>query len=210
MPASSASTPTAWRYARSTASMRARTCSSSTRMNASTAACASPSARWMRSSPTPSRASRNGSSSTESTPRSGRTSRPRRTRRPTPTNIGRRWASSRSTSPRGLVKAINELAQERPLSRMVALAPCVIGYAEIAARLAAQPDARAATNPYRVWIAEYAGAPYQEVAAKARAHLDALADLYATPAREAELISIFKEATRLETDFWEMGWRAGQ
>jgi thiaminase (transcriptional activator TenA) len=25
----------------------------------------------------------------------------------------------------------------------------------------------------------------------------------------AELIVIFKEATRLETDFWEMGWRAG-
>jgi hypothetical protein len=30
-----------------------------------------------------------------------------------------------------------------------------------------------------------------------------------TPAREAELIAIFKEATRLETDFWDMGWRAG-
>ena len=37
-----------------------------------------------------------------------------------------------------------------------------------------------------------------------------LADLYATPAREAELVAIFKEATRLEADFWEMGWRAGQ
>jgi hypothetical protein len=65
-------------------------------------------------------------------------------------------------------------------------------------------------NPYRVWIAEYAGAPYQEVAAKARAHLESLADLYVTLAREAELIVIFKEATRLEADFWEMGWRAGQ
>lgn len=52
--------------------------------------------------------------------------------------------------------------------------------------------------------------PYQEVATKARAHLEHLADLYATPAREAELIAIFKEATRLEADFWEMGWRAGQ
>jgi thiaminase/transcriptional activator TenA len=86
----------------------------------------------------------------------------------------------------------------------------VIGYAEIAAGLAAWPDARAAKNPYRVWIAEYAGAPYQEVAAKARAHLDRLAALYATPAREAELVATFKEATRLETDFWEMGWRTGQ
>src|SRR5215212_2719546 len=73
------------------------------------------------------------------------------------------------------------------LSLKVALAPCVIGYAEIAARLAARPGARpgvhAQNNPYRVWIDEYAGAPYQEVAAKARAHLDKLANLYATPAR---------------------------
>jgi thiaminase (transcriptional activator TenA) len=96
------------------------------------------------------------------------------------------------------------------LALKVALAPCVIGYAEIATRLASRPDVHAATNPYRVWIAEYAGAPYQEVAAKARAHLEGLADLYVTPAREAELIVIFKEATRLEADFWEMGWRAGQ
>jgi thiaminase/transcriptional activator TenA len=93
------------------------------------------------------------------------------------------------------------------LALKVALAPCVIGYAEIAARLAARPDAYAAINPYRVWIAEYAGGPYQEVAAKARAHLERLADRYVTPAREAELIVIFKEATRLEVDFWEMGWR---
>ena len=54
------------------------------------------------------------------------------------------------------------------------------------------------------------GAPYQEVAAKARAQLEGLADRYATPAREAKLIAIFKEATRLEADFWEMGWRADQ
>src|SRR5882757_4260875 len=96
------------------------------------------------------------------------------------------------------------------LALKVALAPCVIGYAEIATRLASRPDAFAATNSYRVWIAEYAGVPYQEVAAKARAHLEHLADLYATPAREAELIAIFKEATRLEADFWEMGWRMHQ
>ena len=96
------------------------------------------------------------------------------------------------------------------LALKVALAPCVIGYAEIATRLAARPDACAATNRYRVWIAEYAGAPYQEVAARARAHLDRLADLYATPVREAELVAIFKEAARLETDFWQMAWLTGQ
>ena len=95
------------------------------------------------------------------------------------------------------------------LTLRVALAPCVVGYAEIAAQLATRSDARATTNPYRVWIDEYAAATYQKVATKARAHLDHLAYLYVTPAREAELIAIFKEATRLETDFWEMGWRAG-
>jgi len=95
------------------------------------------------------------------------------------------------------------------LALKVALAPCVIGYAEIAARLAGHAGAASATNPYRVWIDEYAGAAYQAVAAKARADLDRLAARYLTPAREAELIAIFKEATRLEADFWEMGWRAG-
>jgi thiaminase/transcriptional activator TenA len=95
------------------------------------------------------------------------------------------------------------------LALKVALAPCVIGYAEIATRLAAVAGAGAAANPYRVWIDEYAGAAYQEVAAKARADLERLAARYLTPAREAELVAIFKEATRLEADFWEMGWRAG-
>jgi thiaminase/transcriptional activator TenA len=95
------------------------------------------------------------------------------------------------------------------LTLRVALAPCVIGYAEIAARLVAQPKAGASNNPYRVWIDEYAGAPYQAVATGARTHLDKLADRYVTPAREAELVAVFREATRLETDFWEMGWRAG-
>lgn len=96
------------------------------------------------------------------------------------------------------------------LALKVALAPCVIGYAEIATRLAAHPAASSASNPYSAWIAEYAGAAYQEVAAKSRKHLEGLADRYSTPAREAELVAIFKEATRLEADFWEMGWRIGK
>jgi hypothetical protein len=78
------------------------------------------------------------------------------------------------------------------LALKVALAPPVIGYAEMATRPASRPDAHAATNPYRVWIAEYAGAPCQEVAAKARTHPEDLADHYATPARESELIVIGK------------------
>jgi thiaminase/transcriptional activator TenA len=94
------------------------------------------------------------------------------------------------------------------LGLKVALAPCVIGYAEIGTRLAAA--AGGAENPYRVWIDEYAGDAYQEVARKARADLDCLADRYGTPARAAELAETFREATRLEADFWEMGWRVGK
>jgi thiaminase/transcriptional activator TenA len=93
------------------------------------------------------------------------------------------------------------------LTLKVALAPCVIGYGEIATRLIAAPGASDPGNPYRVWIEDYAGAAYSDLADKARAQLDALAVRYATPAREAELLDVFKEATRLEADFWEMGWR---
>ncbi|MGE3709311.1 MAG: thiaminase II [Hyphomicrobiaceae bacterium] len=93
------------------------------------------------------------------------------------------------------------------LALKVALAPCVIGYAEIATRLSGNPHAGAAGNPYRAWIAEYAGEAYQAVADKARAHLDHLAGLYVTSAREHELLAMFREATRLEAEFWEMGWR---
>ena len=91
------------------------------------------------------------------------------------------------------------------LALKVALAPCVIGYAEIARRLAAIPGALEARNPYAVWIGEYAGDAYQDIAARATAHLDGLGERYVTAAREAELADIFREATRLETDFWAMG-----
>lgn len=93
------------------------------------------------------------------------------------------------------------------LALKVALSPCVIGYAEIAARLAKRPGALAAENRYSAWTGEYAGAAYQDLARGATKQLNDLADRYLTPAREVELVTIFREATRLEADFWEMGWR---
>ncbi len=94
------------------------------------------------------------------------------------------------------------------LSLKVALAPCVIGYAEIARRLLVRhPSATAEDNPYAAWIAEYSGHPYQAIAAAARAQLDRLADGYLTPRREGELLDVFRDATRLETAFWDAGWR---
>lgn len=86
----------------------------------------------------------------------------------------------------------------------VALAPCVIGYAEIGARLAAeQRDASA--NPYREWIATYAGEDYQRLAREAAATLDRLEAARAGPGRFDGLVRTFREATRLEARFWDMG-----
>jgi len=87
----------------------------------------------------------------------------------------------------------------------VALAPCVMGYAEIGERLA-RDASDLAGHPYREWIGEYAGEAYQGVAAAARAHLDALARRGMTEQRFAELTATFAQASRLEADFWSMGY----
>lgn len=95
------------------------------------------------------------------------------------------------------------------LDLSVALAPCIIGYAEIARRLAQIPGALDEANPYRDWIAEYAGDAYAQVASSARDDLDRLATRLMTPARFADLTRIFAAACRLEADFWQMGLDAG-
>ncbi|MGE4527141.1 MAG: thiaminase II [Rhodospirillaceae bacterium] len=84
----------------------------------------------------------------------------------------------------------------------VALAPCIIGYAEIGARLA--PAAAAPGHPYGEWIGEYASAGYQDSARAAAAHLDRLAARSLTEARFAELAGLFAAACRLEAAFWQM------
>jgi thiaminase/transcriptional activator TenA len=94
------------------------------------------------------------------------------------------------------------------LDLYVALAPCVIGYGEIGHRLAADGAATLAGNPYRDWIAEYAGEGYQAVATRARARLDDLAARSMTERRFTELAALFATASRLEADFWQMGLSA--
>ncbi len=97
------------------------------------------------------------------------------------------------------------------LDLLVALAPCVMGYAEIGTWLAADPDTdRSQSSPYRDWIEMYAGAEYQEVAQSAIAQLDRVAarrlgpEPAASP-RWAKLTETFRSATRLEIGFWDMG-----
>ncbi|MEP1207998.1 MAG: thiaminase II [Rhizobiaceae bacterium] len=91
------------------------------------------------------------------------------------------------------------------LDLYVALAPCMIGYGEIGARLATvqEPD-----NPYTEWINEYASQPYQELVAATITNLDDLAAVMMTEARYPQLKNLFAAATRLESDFWQMGMDA--
>jgi thiaminase/transcriptional activator TenA len=86
----------------------------------------------------------------------------------------------------------------------VALAPCLIGYAEIATWLNGQAFVVREGNPYAGWIAMYASDEFQAAAAGERAWLDEhLASV--TPKRLDELATTFGDATRLEIDFWQMG-----
>ena len=92
----------------------------------------------------------------------------------------------------------------------VALAPCVIGYAEIGRNLAADGAAALGEHPFGEWIGEYAGEAYQDVAARARHHLDELAARAMTERRFVELAALFGKASRLEADFWQMGLDAAK
>ena len=87
----------------------------------------------------------------------------------------------------------------------VALAPCMIGYAVIGRRLASIPGALAASNPYTPWIAEYSAEGYQQVAASTIDHLDALSGGEMGEARFGQIARIFRQASRLEAAFWQMG-----
>lgn len=94
------------------------------------------------------------------------------------------------------------------LDLMAALAPCVLGYGEIGARLADEAD----DTPYRDWIATYGGAEYQRTCRDVGALIDAAIERRLGPAPQASprwdaLCRRFATATRLEVGFWEMGLR---
>ena len=111
--------------------------------------------------------------------------------------------------------AYTRLVLERGLSGdlldlLVALAPCVVGYGEIGARLMAEHRADLSDNPYQEWIEAYAGDEYQEVARSAIEQLERVASRRAgvvtsDSPRWHSLASTFRAATRLEAGFWEMG-----
>jgi thiaminase (transcriptional activator TenA) len=94
------------------------------------------------------------------------------------------------------------------LDLMAALAPCVLGYGEIGARLAAE----AGQTPYRGWIDTYAGQDYQDVCRDVGRLIDQalerrLGSDWAAPPRWQQLCRRFEVATLLEVGFWDMGLR---
>ena len=101
------------------------------------------------------------------------------------------------------------LAGDR-LDLEVALAPCIVGYAEIAAERMADPATRLDGNRYREWLNMYAGAEYQSLAREAAAALDEQFQRRGGEGRFAALAASFATATRLEADFWTMGLEAAR
>ncbi len=96
------------------------------------------------------------------------------------------------------------LAGDR-LDLEAALAPCIVGYAVIAAERMADPQTRRDANPYREWLEMYSGAEYQDLAREARDALDEEFALRAGEGRVPGLARLFASACRLEADFWQMG-----
>lgn len=90
------------------------------------------------------------------------------------------------------------------LDLMAALAPCVMGYGEIGARLAG------AGGPYAEWIETYGGRDYQLICHDVGALIDGalaqrLGPQWSTLPRFQTLSERFATATRLEVGFWQMG-----
>jgi thiaminase/transcriptional activator TenA len=96
------------------------------------------------------------------------------------------------------------LAGDR-LDLEVALSPCVVGYAEIAAERLADPETRLDGNPYKTWLDMYASADYQALAAEAKGALDEQFARRGGEGRFPALAATFTAATRLEAEFWQMG-----
>ena len=92
------------------------------------------------------------------------------------------------------------------LDLMAALAPCVLGYGEIGARLLAEGHDAA----YADWIETYGGEDYQQVCRDVGTLIDdavlrRLGDHPTKSPRWAGLCQRFATATRLEAGFWQMG-----
>ena len=97
------------------------------------------------------------------------------------------------------------------LDLLVALSPCSLGYADIGARLLADPKTKLSGNLYRDWIELHGSPEFQEGAIAMRLYLDRVAQRRGVSGdvrrnqRWASLSTNFRNAIRLEINFWKMG-----
>ncbi|KAA6412830.1 MAG: thiamine biosynthesis (Thi-4) [Lasallia pustulata] len=85
----------------------------------------------------------------------------------------------------------------------LAFAPCLLGYGEIAARLAADATTVREGNRYWKWVANYVAEDYTQAVGWEdwlEKHAVGL-----SLGRIEELVRIFVQATKMETGFWDMG-----
>ena len=87
----------------------------------------------------------------------------------------------------------------------VALAPCIIGYAEVAKWLSEQPFLKKKGNPYHSWLSMYLSDEYQALAKSHQSLLDETDLSTLSEGRLNALVRTFGAATRLEVNFWQMG-----
>lgn len=91
------------------------------------------------------------------------------------------------------------------LDLMAALLPCVAGYAEVGLRLAGSKTTVFNGNPYSEWIKNYESEEYIKGVIAFIDSFNKLAEKYEGEAHFHHLSEIFNTATRLETEFWQMG-----
>ena len=91
------------------------------------------------------------------------------------------------------------------LDLMAALLPCVAGYAEVGLRLAGSKTTVFNGNPYSEWIKNYESDDYVKGVKTFLESFNKLAEQCHDEAHFKHLSEIFNTATRLETEFWQMG-----
>jgi thiaminase len=96
------------------------------------------------------------------------------------------------------------------LGLYVALAPCLLGYAEVAKRLKGWEGRREGKDgtKYWRWVENYVAEDYLEAVVKGREVIErevVRSGVAAGGERLEELVGVFARATRLEVGFWEEG-----
>ncbi|KAF8710431.1 TENA/THI-4/PQQC family, partial [Rhizoctonia solani] len=88
---------------------------------------------------------------------------------------------------------------------IIAVASCLLGYAEVGKRLLAA-GANTEGNPYKRWMEDYGGVEYQEAT---RRGIDLMEQRAAkdppSASRFAQLQDVWERCVRLEIGFWDMG-----